>query len=136
MSLSITLWIFLSFYKVFAFNFFKARKSSQKMENSMAIFTIFSMAIFTISAIFTIFFVLILCTCCAKTFYVLHKKHMWHPKEKLMFIVAQKRNTSWQKIIPIEYKYMLYWLKRFCVIQKVLWRCTKIKVSFCLNGAP
>ena len=44
-----------------------------------------------------------------------------------MFSVAQKRNTYLQKIVPVVYKYMLNWLKRFCVAQKILWCCTKIK---------
>ena len=39
------------------------------------------------------------------------KNKMCHPKGRLMltmFIVAKKRNTSWQKIVPVVYKYMLY----------------------------
>ena len=58
-----------------------------------------------------------------------------------MFSVTQKSNTCWQKIVYFVYKYMLHWLKKFCVAQKVLWCRTKIKVdmhviNFCQNGAP
>ena len=45
-----------------------------------------------------------------------------------MFSVAQKRNTCWQKIVPAVYKYMLYWLKTFCVARKIPWCSTKTKV--------
>ena len=45
-----------------------------------------------------------------------------------MFSVAQKENTCWQKkLAPVVYKYMLYWLKKFCVARKILWCRTKIK---------
>ena len=45
-----------------------------------------------------------------------------------MFSVAQKENTCWQKkLAPVVYKYMLNWLKKFCVARKILWCRTKIK---------
>ena len=46
-----------------------------------------------------------------------------------MFSVSQKRNTFFQKIVAAVYKYMLYWLKKFCVARKILWCRTKIKVG-------
>ena len=59
------------------------------------------------------------------------KKIMWHPKEDScwlnMFSVAQKRNPCLQKMVPVAYKYMLNWLKKFCVARKILWCRTKIK---------
>ena len=66
-----------------------------------------------------------------KKYVVATKKIMWHPKEDScwlnMFSVAQKRNTCLQKMVPVAYKYMLNWLKRFCVARKILWCRTKIK---------
>ena len=59
------------------------------------------------------------------------KKELWHLKEDScwlnMFSVAQKRNTCLQKMVPVAYKYMLNWLKKFCVARKILWCRTKIK---------
>ena len=61
-----------------------------------------------------------------------------------MFTIAQKRNTSWQKLVLVVCKYTLYWLKKFCVTQKKLWYRIKIKVGvhkcyeyfFHQNGVP
>ena len=74
------------------------------------------------------------------------QKIMWHPKEDScwlnMFSVAQKRNTCLQKMVPVAYKYMLNWLKKFCVARKILWFVQKLKMvsinisNFCRNGAP
>ena len=59
------------------------------------------------------------------------KKIMWHPKENScwlnMFSVAQKTNTCLQKMVPVAYRYMLNWLKNFCVPGKIFWYPTKIK---------
>ena len=59
------------------------------------------------------------------------KKIMWHLKEDScwlnMFSIAQKRNLCLQKMVTVAYKYMLNWLKKFCVTRKILWYCTKIK---------
>ena len=71
-----------------------------------------------------------------KKYVVATNKIMWHPKEdsvskrRLMFSVAQKMNTYLQKMVPVVYKCMLYWLKKFCVARKILWCRTKIKDSF------
>ena len=57
-----------------------------------------------------------------------------------MFSVAQKRQTFFQKLVPVAY--MLNWLKKFCVARKILWCRTKIKDGvhkcywFYQNGAP
>ena len=54
-----------------------------------------------------------------------------------MFSIAQKRNTCWQKIVPVVRKYMLHWLKKFCVARKILWCHKKVKAgvhNFCLLG--
>ena len=65
-----------------------------------------------------------------KKYVVATKKIMWHPKEDscwlIMFSVAQKRNTYLQRMVPVAYKYMLNWVKKFCVAQKILWCRTKI----------
>ena len=69
--------------------------------------------------------------------YVSHKKYVVgtekiisHPKVRLnMFSVAQGRNTCWQKIVSVVYKYMLHWLKKFSVAQKIVWCRSKIKVG-------
>ena len=46
-----------------------------------------------------------------------------------MFSVTQKRNTCRQKIIPVVYRYMLHWLKKFCVARKISWYHTKTKIG-------
>ena len=66
-----------------------------------------------------------------KKYVVATKKIMWHLKDDScwlnMFSFAHKRNTCLQKIVPVGYKYMLNWLKKFCVARKILWCRTKIK---------
>ena len=55
-----------------AFDFSKARKLSQKVENSMALSDFVN--VYTCFYLITIFFTLTLCTCCTKNYYVLYKK--------------------------------------------------------------
>ena len=66
-----------------------------------------------------------------KKYVVATKKYMWHPKEDSRwlntFSVAQKMNTYLQKMASVVYKYVLHWLKKFCVARKILWCHTKIK---------
>ena len=66
-----------------------------------------------------------------KKYVVATKKNMWHPKEDScwlnMFNVAQKTNTCLQKMVLVAHKYMLNWLKKFCVGRKIFWCRTKIK---------
>ena len=80
---------------------------------------------------------------------LLHTKIMWVKKNSLwqqkrlfdtqknsrwlnMFSVAQKRIAWWQNIVPIVYKCMLHWLKKFWVAQKILLCHTKTKLV-CVN---
>ena len=80
-----------------------------------------------------------------KKYFVATKKIMWHPKEDSrwlnMFSVA-KGIHIYKEMVPAVCKYMLYWLKKFCVARKVVWCRTKIKdvvinvTNFCQNGVP
>ena len=55
---------------------------------------------------------------------------------------AQKLKTYCQKILSVVYKYMFYWLEKFCVARKILFDivqelklvCINI-INFCQNGA-
>ena len=87
--------------------------------------------------------------------YVCHKKYVVATKkicytqkrcskerdsEKLnMFRVAQKRNICWHKIVPVAYKYMLYWFvshkKYFDFVQILKLVCLNV-INFCQNGMP
>ena len=40
--------------------------------------------------------------------------------DSICLVLHRKRNTCLQKMVPVAYKYMLNWLKKFCIARKII----------------